>query len=292
VGKVGRTEESEKKCYTVHFIGEHTMKIFKNLDFDDRSVVVNEAIEQISSKYSKNAEEYEWIVQVNTNDSPNSNDINIKCESFFLDISRSSEMSEMVRKTDNVIDSGDRTQKICTDCVKLQKDVQQLERRLDESIVEQRETKRMLHESLIERKKSEESHATFAKEVIDSIQLLMKTISPLHDIYRRFLIYIMRDYICRKLSKNPLDGRWRSFFDEIAYSPMDLDSLQPLTRQNIEFIRDNAHDGNEVAHGRDEYQIALAVTAVQAEGARAHWLHLYQIAFGADATEVIERNPN
>jgi len=160
-----------------------------------------------------------------------------------------------------------------------------LERKLDESIV-------MLNESLIERKKLEESHAAFTKEVNHSIQLLRNTIIPMYDIYRRYLIYILRDYICRKLRRNPLNGKWRSFFDEIANSQMDLDSLQPLTRQNIQFIRDNAHDGNEVAHGRDEYQIALAVTAVQAEGARAHWFHLYQIAFGTDATDVTGRNPN
>ena len=114
----------------------------------------------------------------------------------------------------------------------------------------------------------------------------LEYMKPMHSIYKRCLIYIMRDFIAKKIGRSPVDGMW-SFLEGISNSNSDLATLE-MTQSIVLFIRDNARDGNKVAHGQDEIQIALAVTAVQEEGARSCWLHCFKMAFGSDATDWVE----
>jgi len=272
-----------QRCYKISFHGGHIVEIFKNLDFDGGPEgVLDEAIGLFSRQHGKNQKSFKWdIIKVESEAATNIIIFHVECEEIFKQINEIHEkqreiIESSLMKAENVVEKPKKgnSKAKCPDCKELGNQIDDLKKILNESNATHANSTAALTKS----------NAALTEDFKKLHAQFLKHMKPMYSIYKRCLIYIMRDLIAKKIGRSPVDGMWYSFLEGISNSNSDLATLE-MTQSIVLFIRDNARDGNKVAHGQDEIQIALAVTAVQEEGARSCWLHCFKMAFGSDATD-------
>jgi len=277
-----KIDDVPQYCYKICFVGGYTTKTYAiNDSVSTANSILDEAIELFARKYGQSRKDFEWIkIEIDSTDS-NMKIFHIECEEIFVLINeRNLKMEEIIKasilseKKCNVIVKAQSRPRF-PDCATVKSDLRALKCEYE-----------ILKSELQASNDTHEMELRALKSELQAVQIssaeVMKALTPMHLIYRRCLIYTIREIICNKLGRRPVNGKWWSFLEGVANSQIDLRKLG-LSNSEVHFIQVNADDGNKVAHGQDAFHIAFAVTAIH-DGARPIWLRLFKIAYGNDAT--------